>query len=67
MVLIRTERCGLYVFTSLLNKVSRMEFVPLVGWLVAEHPSNMLVSLGRICSDKFTCCHTEIKVADQTF
>ena len=25
------------------------------------------VPQGRICSDKFTCCHTEIEVADQTF
>ena len=25
------------------------------------------VSQGRFCSDKFTCCHTEIEVADQTF
>ena len=25
------------------------------------------VSQGRICSDSFACCHTEIKVADQTF
>ena len=25
------------------------------------------VSQGRICSDKCTCCHTEIEVADQTF
>ena len=25
------------------------------------------VSQGQICSDKFTCCHTEIEVADQTF
>ena len=25
------------------------------------------VSQGRICSDKFTCCHTEVEVADQTF
>ena len=44
------------------------------------HVSNMLgtdlrvsnmsgpdVSQGRTCSDKFTCCHTEIKVAEQTF
>ena len=23
-------------------------------------------SQGRICSDKLTCCHTEIEVADQT-
>ena len=25
------------------------------------------VSQGRICSDNFTCCHTKIEVADQTF
>ena len=25
------------------------------------------VSQGRICSDSFTCCHTEIEAADQTF
>ena len=25
------------------------------------------VSQRRICSDKFTCCHTETEVADQTF
>ena len=25
------------------------------------------VSQGRICSDNFKCCHTEIEVADQTF
>ena len=24
------------------------------------------VSQGRICSEKFTCCHTEIEVANQT-
>ena len=41
----------------------------LVCWLVAcftsqQHAS---VSQGRICSDDFTCCHTEIGIADQTF
>ena len=40
-----------------------------VGWLVGcltsqQHAS---VSQGRICSDNFTCCHTEIEVADPTF
>ena len=25
------------------------------------------ISPGRICTDNFTCCHTEIGVADQTF
>ena len=27
----------------------------------------MLVFPGRICSDKFMCCHTEMEVADPTF
>ena len=44
-----------------------------VGWLVAsllacltsqQHAS---VSQGWICSYNCTCCHTELKVADQTF
>ena len=43
------------------------------SWLVAcllaclrsqQHAS---VSQGRICTDNFTCCHTEIEAADQTF
>ena len=25
------------------------------------------VSRGRTCSDNFTCCHTEVEAADQTF
>ena len=37
----------------------------LVGCLTSQqHPS---LSQGRICSDNFTCCHTETEVADQTF
>ena len=36
-----------------------------VGCLMSqEHAS---VSQGRICTDNFACCHTEIEVADQTF
>ena len=40
-----------------------------IGWLVGcltsqQHAS---VSQGRICTDNFTCCHTEIEAADQTF
>ena len=27
----------------------------------------MLVSQGQVCTDNFTCCHTEIEAADQTF
>ena len=34
--------------------------VVVVGWLLS-------VSQGRTCSDNFTCCRTEIEVADQTF
>ena len=34
------------------------------GFTSQQHAS---VSQGRICSDSFTCCHTEIEVADQTF
>ena len=35
-----------------------------VGWLLNVPES---VSQGRICSDNFTCCHTQMQVADQTF
>ena len=37
----------------------------LVGCLTSQQHAS--VSQGRICSDNFTCCHTEIQVADQTF
>ena len=37
----------------------------LVACLTAQQHAS--VSQGRICTDKFTCCHTEIEVADQTF
>ena len=60
---------------------SKCKFVPIpvrmkvavpvrfVCWLLAcltsqQHAS---VTQGRICSDNFTCCHTEIEAADQTF
>ena len=41
-------------------------FVGLLGGCLTsqQHAS---VSQGRICSDKFTCCHTETEIADQTF
>ena len=40
-----------------------------VGWLVGCLTSQQHadVSQGRICSHNFTCCHTEIEIADQTF
>ena len=37
----------------------------LVGCLTSQQHAS--VSQGQICSDSFTCCHTEIEVADQTF
>ena len=36
----------------------------LVGCLTSQQHAS--VSQGRICSDNFTCCHTETEVADQT-
>ena len=37
----------------------------LVGCLTSQQQAS--VSRGRICSDNFTCCRTEIEVADPTF
>ena len=37
----------------------------LVGCLTSQQHAR--VSQGQICSDEFTCSHTEIEVADQTF
>ena len=37
----------------------------LVGCLTSQQHAS--VSQGRICSDNFTCCHTEIEVVDHTF
>ena len=36
-----------------------------VGCLTSQQHES--VSQGRICSHKFTCCHTEAEVADRTF
>ena len=37
----------------------------LVGCLTSQQQAS--VSQGRICLDNFTCCHTEIELADPTF
>ena len=62
------QTCGTHGRENLVNAtiISNAEEV---GWLVGcltsqQHAS---VSQGRICSDNFTCCHTEIEVADPTF
>ena len=36
-----------------------------VGCLTSQQ--TCCVSQGWICSDKFTCCHTEVEAADPTF
>ena len=36
-----------------------------VGCLTSQQHAS--ASQGRICTDNFTCCHTEIEVADPTF
>ena len=38
-----------------------------VGCLLITSQQHASASQGRICTDNFTCCHTEIEVADQTF
>ena len=50
--------------TSLFLKF-RMTLLLLVGCLTSQQHAS--VSQGRICSDNFTCCHTEMEAADQTF
>ena len=63
------------VLSSLSCMTQRRAFDPalslrwIVCWLVGcltsqQHAS---VSQGRICTDNFTCCHTEIEAADPTF
>ena len=37
-----------------------------VGWLLNVPATCYSVFQGRICSDKFTCCHNEMEVADPT-
>ena len=37
----------------------------LVGCLTSQQHAS--VSQGRICTDNFTCCHTEMEAADPTF
>ena len=45
--------------------LEQLGFVLFVGCLSSQQRAS--VSQGRICTDNFTCCHTEIEAADQTF
>ena len=63
---------GLYDKNTFKCPVKNLHHVPMflrlllfVGCLTSKQQAS--VSQGRICSDNFTCCHTEIEVADQTF
>ena len=55
----------MYVVRQKLRLIEEREMLLFVGCLTSQQHAS--VSQGRICSDKFTCCHTEIEVADQTF
>ena len=48
-----------------LKIVPDLRLLLLVGCLTSQQQAS--VSQGRICTDNFTCCHTEIEVADPTF
>ena len=47
------------------HRQDRLVLFLFVGCLSSQQHAS--VSQGRICTDKFTCCHTEIEAADQTF
>ena len=48
-----------------MSKCRRNKKREIVGCLTSQQHAS--VSQGRICSDNFTCCHTEMEVADPTF
>ena len=56
---------GLNVYFNTLIDRLRSEWGLFVGCLTSQQHAS--VSQGRICSDNFTCCHTEIEAADQSF
>ena len=72
-----SQSCGLhYVRTHVIDhqgalhlgrgvKTRRFCFVLFVGCLTSQQHAS--VSQGGIFSDNFTCCHTEIEAAEQTF
>ena len=56
---------GTLIFFNGKLRVKLLSCNLLVGCLTSQQHAS--VSQRRICSDNFTCCHTEIQVADQTF
>ena len=61
----RGVRANLFFFLSFSFLTSQRRFCLLVGCLTSQQHAS--VSQGQICTDNFTCCHTEIETADQTF
>ena len=56
---------SLQQFCICLLKEFQLAIVAFVGCLTSQQHES--VSQGRICTDNFMCCHTEIEVADPTF
>ena len=52
-------------FTTILGLLDVRRKTLLAGCLTYQQHAS--VSQGRICSDNFRCCHTDIEVAGQTF
>ena len=50
---------------SLLSLSLNLKVCLLIGCLTSQQQAS--VSQERSCTDNFTCCHTEIEAADQTF
>ena len=61
--LLRQHVCSHY-FWLVVRHVCRAVCL-FVGCLSSQQLAS--VSQGRICTDNFTCCHTEIEATDQTF
>ena len=62
---VSTFLVSLLLLLLLLLVVVVVVVVVFVGCLTSQQQAS--VSKGQICSDNFSCCHTEIEVADQTF
>ena len=63
-----TRRSYVLLFSLQILLLSSVTLTPVclfVGCLTSQQHAS--VSQVRICSDNFTCCHTEIEVADPTF
>ena len=59
------HRLDLNLLCSYPKEFFRERLLLFVGCLTSKQQAS--VSQGWICSDNFTCCHTETEVADQTF